>query len=323
MISIVIPCYNVEKKIDACINSILNQTYSDFEIIAIDDGSKDNTFEKLKSYEKTDGRVKAFTQKNRGPSATRNKGIELAKGEYIAFCDSDDYVGEQYLEHLYEHTKNNCDIVIAGFNYASTEGEITRIPGISFSCDKKEFLEKYYAENISRRLIFGPINKLYKKTLLEEKNIRFDTRIKIREDGLFVFEYLKCCNTFEGIEDAEYYYVQYAENASLISKLNEEELHINARFYKTMVLLKEHLTKKDVQAICPIFLNMDISLIKKYYREKSPTYLEGIRYIKEIHRDETFKQARHMLRKCSWQKALRYYCPSAIEALVKRKKQIL
>lgn len=317
MISIIVPCYNVENELDACIKSILKQTYTDFELIAIDDGSKDGTFEKLKEYQKCDERIKAFSQENAGPSVTRNRGIELARGEYVAFCDSDDYIGEQYLEHLFERTGKGCDIVIAGFNYVSTDGKVTEISGIDVSCERAEFYEKFYAENIARRLIFGPVNKLYRRALLVEKKIRFDTQLKIREDGLFVFDFLKHCNSFEGIVDAEYYYVQHAENASLISKLNEDELNINARFYEAMVAAKENLTSKDIEAICPMLLNMDIALIKKFYNVKKPSFLEGVRYVKNVHRDKAYAEARGLLCKCSWKKALRYYCPPVIEALEK------
>lgn len=317
MISIIMPCYNVENELDTCIESILKQTYTEFELIAIDDGSKDGTFEKLKEYQKRDTRIKAFTQRNAGPSSTRNRGIELAKGDYIAFCDSDDYIGEQYLKHLVDRTNKKCDIVIAGFNYVSVDGEVTEIPGIDVSCEKEEFCTRFYADNIARRLIFGPVNKLYRRELLLEKNIRFDTQLKIREDGLFVFDFLKQCTSFEGIANAEYYYVQHAENTSLISKLNENELNINARFYKAMVEVKESLTSKDVEAICPMFLNMDIALIKKYYSIEKPSFTEGLRFIRRVHKDTTYREARKLLRRYSLKKALRYYCPPVIEALEK------
>ena len=321
MISIILPCYNVEKEIDLCVDSILKQTYSDFELIAIDDGSIDGTLKKLQDFSKEDRRVRVYQQKNAGPSAARNKGIELARGEYIAFCDSDDYIGEEYLEHLCNRTKEECDIVISGFNYVSTNGKIIKIPGIELSCKKEIFFDKFYAQSIARRLIFGPINKLYKRKILIEEKIRFNTELKIREDGMFVLEFLKYCSSFEGIRDAEYYYVQHEENTSLISKLNEDEIHINSKFYNAMVGLKENLRKEDVIAICSMFLNMDISLITKYYNTGYRTFIEGYSFVKEIHKDKAFIQARHMLKKYDWKIAFRYYCPIFIEVLVKGIKQ--
>ena len=317
MISVIVPCYNVEKEIDICIDSLLKQTYSDFELILIDDGSKDNTLRILYEYKVKDSRIKVISQKNSGPSVARNKGIEIASGDYIAFCDSDDYVGEQYLQHLYEKTMDECDIVIAGFNYVSVDGVVTKMHALDFSCDDKTYFEKYYATSISNRLIFGPINKLFKRKLLIEKGIRFDTKIKIREDGLFVFDYLKHCKTFQGVNATEYYYVQHEVNSTLISKLNDDEQFINARFFKIMKSLKKELSREDVVSICMMYLNMDIALINKYLSIGEISYLDKYLFIKNIHRDETFREARRLLMRNSFKKSLRYYCPPIIEIVVK------
>ena len=98
-VSIVIPVYNVEKLLDRCIKSLLNQTYKDYELIFIDDGSKDNSLKILEKY-KQNKKIKILTQKNNGPAITRNRGIKLAKGEYIMFVDSDDYVSPCIIEVL-------------------------------------------------------------------------------------------------------------------------------------------------------------------------------------------------------------------------------
>ena len=113
-ISVIVPCYNVEKYLDDCLKSLLNQSFKDFEIICINDGSKDSTLEILKKYEKSDKRIKVINQSNHGVSVARNAGVENSSGEYLTFIDSDDWVNANYLEKLYRSiTSNNCEIAVS------------------------------------------------------------------------------------------------------------------------------------------------------------------------------------------------------------------
>ena len=113
-ISIIVPCYNVEKYLPECLDSLLNQTFKYFEIICVNDGSNDSTLSILEKYSKKDSRIKIISQKNKGLSGARNTGIDAAKGDYIAFLDSDDWVDNNFYLKLYEAiTKHNCDIAAA------------------------------------------------------------------------------------------------------------------------------------------------------------------------------------------------------------------
>ncbi len=115
-ISIVVPIYNAEKYLDRCIQSILNQSYKDLEIILIDDGSTDSSNKICNNYQKRDNRIKFISQKNEGVSAARNRGISEATGEFIGFVDSDDYIQPNMYETLYGLiNKYNCDISICGY----------------------------------------------------------------------------------------------------------------------------------------------------------------------------------------------------------------
>ena len=113
-ISVIVPVYNSEKYIGTCIESILKQTFSDFELILINDGSKDKSLDILRKYEKKDKRIRVIDQKNMGVANTRNKGIGLAKGEYVTFIDNDDYIDEDYLEQFFKYSDKQ-DIVIGGY----------------------------------------------------------------------------------------------------------------------------------------------------------------------------------------------------------------
>ena len=112
-VSIITPVYNVEECIERCIDSVINQTYKDFELLLIDDGSKDKSIHIAKSLlEKTDINYKIITQNNSGVSAARNRGIEEASGEYITFLDSDDYVDSRFVELMYKKAETTkCDVV--------------------------------------------------------------------------------------------------------------------------------------------------------------------------------------------------------------------
>ena len=118
LISIVVPVYNAEKYIGVCVNSVLEQTHSNFELLLINDGSKDNTLEVLKSYK--DSRIKVYSFDNQGAGKTRNKGIQLSRGKYITFVDSDDYIDKDYLERLHQKIQDN-DVLISGYKKVSLE----------------------------------------------------------------------------------------------------------------------------------------------------------------------------------------------------------
>lgn len=114
-VSIIIPVYNTEKYLSRCLNSLVKQTLHDIEIICINDGSEDNSLSILENYASSDERIVLIDQKNQGQSVARNRGIEIARGKYIGFVDSDDWVDDNYFEKLYcAAENNNCDIAVAG-----------------------------------------------------------------------------------------------------------------------------------------------------------------------------------------------------------------
>ena len=121
LITIIVPVYNAEKYLSKCIESILTQTYTHFELLLLDDGSNDNSLSICDYYAKQDTRIRVFSHLNMGVSATRNRGIELALGEYISFIDSDDWVKNNYLETLYSALRNDLGmgLVIAAFDRCS------------------------------------------------------------------------------------------------------------------------------------------------------------------------------------------------------------
>ncbi|MCQ9626461.1 glycosyltransferase family 2 protein [Cetobacterium somerae] len=212
-VSIVVPIYNGEKYINRCLESILNQSYKDFEVILIDDGSKDSSLKKLCDYEKKDTRIRVFTQKNSGPSAARNRGIKESEGEYLIFIDIDDYVSEFYLEkNLLKMDKKTLILsnVLEVFTRKTEKREI--FDKKSCSLEKIEVLKSII--NGKAGLVCG---KLIDLKMLKNKKILFDENIEMCEDQLFFLEV--ALESEEFYYESEYlYYYDRRDNSSLSLK---------------------------------------------------------------------------------------------------------
>jgi len=194
MISVIIPVYNGEKYISECIESVLNQSYRDFEIIVINDGSTDNTADICKKFED----IRYFYQENRGVSKAREKGLQMAKGEYITFIDSDDRVKPDFLEVMLA-AMSDCDIVccnsIDEIEYQSDiyhENEILT--------NQERIYRDYFFFKRYTTCIWG---KLFKKRILEK--IEFP-QMEYAEDTFVVHEYFEMCGKIRLLEYAGYFY---------------------------------------------------------------------------------------------------------------------
>lgn len=203
MISIIVPVYNGEKTLRQCVDSILCQGFRDFELLLIDDGSKDNSPAICDEYAAKDSRVQVFHKENRGVSAARNFGLEYVKGEWVTFIDADDYITPEFFDGVVDHDE---DILIKGFRKFDHLGKVAerkaeKLLRLSVFPD---FLSQYVTDSLLR----APWAKFYKRSLID--NLRFLTDMKIGEDAWFVFKYLAKCKSFAVIPQGEYM-VQLAE----------------------------------------------------------------------------------------------------------------
>jgi len=206
-ISIIIPVYNVEKYLRECLDSILVQTFQDFEIICVDDGSTDKSLEILQEYKRKDDRFVILQQRHAGAGAARNHGIKLAEGKYIQFLDSDDYFEPNLLEEMYSRAENhNADLVVCSYRKVDDEGNVTesRNPNSPINLDKtpieKPFSKQDFKEEIFSLLTPIPWNKLYRKDLIWENNIVFPD-IHICEDVAFVHSCVASSNKILVFDD--------------------------------------------------------------------------------------------------------------------------
>lgn len=204
LISIIVPVYNVEEYIQKCVNSIINQTYRNIEIILVNDGSKDKSGEICDKLKQKDNRIKVIHKENGGLSDARNAGLKIANGDYIGFVDSDDYVKEDMFETLYKLNKeHNADISIVSF-YEIYKGKVIGVR------DSKKLEELNKIQAIKELLIDTKIqsyawNKLFKKELFE--NIEFP-KSKNFEDIATTLLLFEKANKVVLLEEPKYYYVR-------------------------------------------------------------------------------------------------------------------
>ena len=194
-ISVIVPVYNVEKFIRRCLDSIINQTMKDLEIILVDDGSTDNSGVICDEYAKLDNRITVIHKENGGVSSARNRGLDIATGEWIAFVDSDDYIDNKMYEILYTNAeKNNCDISVCYFEYINQKGISLYNPnkklGIKGIYNENKFLNLLYENSETNLICICIWNKLYKKDIFEK--LRFKEIIHEDEDifnSIFTHDY--------------------------------------------------------------------------------------------------------------------------------------
>lgn len=240
--SIIVPVYNAEKTILKCLKSLRMQTFSSFEVLVIDDGSKDDSLEFCKKIAEEDNRFKVLHQENAGPSSARNAGLAMARGEFIAFVDSDDTVEPNYIERIKEqYISANADVVFIGYTKYSPQGEKSEsyIPRW-YSTDFFEVLTELF-----RRDMFGYTwIKSFRKTVVD--NIRFRQDINLFEDEIFTCEVLEQCQSIGIVEEPVYNYVCGNQNA-LMSKTHQDYCELQEQVYCAWKhLLESDMHKKEV-----------------------------------------------------------------------------
>lgn len=204
IISVIVPVYNAEDKLERCVNSLLAQSVQEIEIVIVDDGSSDKSPDICDSYGSSDTRIKVIHQENKGASAARNRGIEAAQGKWIYFADADDWIEPHYLRNFITHSTNR-DIIIQGYQYDGNRTEVVRYK--EFASQSPETVIKHLFET-PYSLVGVICNKLYRNDIIKKHSIHFDTNIHFAEDAVFFFEYLLHANTAQVLPTLGYHYIQ-------------------------------------------------------------------------------------------------------------------
>ena len=215
MVSIIIPCYNIEKHVTKCIDSVLNQSFVDFELLLINDGSTDHTGDACEKYAEQDSRIKVFHQKNAGVSAARNLGLQQATGDLLIFIDGDDYIKKDYIEQLVNnYVEGNW--LICGMINVRNENPI----------DNKDFqsLLDIYPQRIMSKSNFidllkyysfsSPCARIYSAKIIKDNNLKFNVNVTYQEDLLFNLEYVQFIEQVKLVDYFGYCYVAHSESST-------------------------------------------------------------------------------------------------------------
>ena len=267
-VSVIIPVYNVEKYIRQCLESVINQTLKDIEIIVVNDGTKDNSMKIVEEY-LSDERIKIINKENGGLSSARNAGMREAQGKYIYFIDSDDFADKEVLSTLYENSENEkMDIVFSNFSYYNDKTKKEKRAKFIFPFKEKISKGYYYLYNGEEINVW---NRLYKKDFLEKYNFQFIEGI-IYEDQDFEFKTIILAEKIKYVANYGYKYRVEREGSIMSSQKKEKSL-------KSVQILKREMSK--------FFSNINLNEFQKirvYFKLLSLDFWE-----KELKGDNDFK----------------------------------
>lgn len=282
-ISVIIPVYNTENYLRKCLDSVLAQSFADFEVLLINDGSTDGSGKICDEYAKKDKRIKVFHKENGGVSSARNLGLDNAKGEWISFVDSDDTVKENYLLNLTLNIEFEIDLIIGGFIKTDENGNLIKgelkLENTTFSKNNKDVLINHTLFNIG-----FPVAKLFKRELIATNYISFPLEVKMYEDSLFLMDYLYFCSNIKLVNTQDYNYVEVKGSQSF--KIHDFTSEYNAAYllYK-QATDKYGLSLDDLKGdyyelgkrVSTSMIRSIISLfINDYSKNKSINYLNTI-----------------------------------------------
>lgn len=289
IISVLIPVYNVEKYLERCLDSICNQTMKEIEIIIVDDGSTDRSGEIIKEYANHNKNIIHIHQKNGGESSARNAAIPLAKGKYISFVDSDDWIAENMLETLYKHAeKENADIVMCNIIRAVNSEQLDPTKPI------KEYTMKANPENISEicyQLLYEEngaslCNKLYRATFMKQFNGGFGD-VQIGTDLTFNLKLLMYMPKISVIDQNLYYY--FVNTTSVTHKYAQDQMKQFANIMAEVTVLADaNGISENIKKFLPLiaFRGFTIVLYNSYKYNNGILFLRS--KIKEMMSDEMY-----------------------------------
>lgn len=249
-VSIIIPIYNVEKYLRQCLDSVINQTLADIEIICIDDGGKDNCPQIIDEYANKDNRIIAVHKENGGYASAVNYGLKIAQGEYIGIVESDDWIAHDMYEKLYQKAKSlDSDITKGAFYFVNDSKNM-----VMHISDWMVAIAEHYKTNFSLEecpdLIshFASIwSAIYKNEWLKENDIKLDESIRPYEDNPFVALVYSKAKTISVIPDGVYYYRQDAQNSSTNTKTKKTLNYIPQRSKNRDILIKNDCFNEDIK----------------------------------------------------------------------------
>ena len=277
LLTVVVPIYNVEKYLHRSLDSIVNQSYRDLEIILVDDGSRDSSLSICREYEKKDSRIRIIHKENGGVSSARNAGIDVSRGGYIAFLDPDDYIDlDMYSRMVQSLASNKSDICVCDISVLYESDSICEQTGTSIDNSEPETLN-YGKELVKSGIIYpflglsnepveagifnSAFNKIFKAEIIKENNIRFREDLRIGEDSMFVLEYVRYVQKFTYYKKSLYNYC--TREGSLVRSNNSDLFAVKCkRFLLFKSMLPEYCP--DEESTAKTFYWHEIDCLKQY-----------------------------------------------------------
>lgn len=267
LISIIIPIYNVEKYMHRCVDSIINQSYKNLEIILVDDGSPDSCGSICDDYVRQDARIKVIHKKNEGLGLARNAGLDCASGKYVTFVDSDDYIGIEHIETMYKNIKKSAtDTCMAGHTKVYKDKQIEH----ANVCAGKVFKDKV-KEHILYRMCGADVHGndyiemsvcmvLLSNEIIQNNHLRFvSEREYVSEDLVFDFEYYPLSKGVCILDLTDYYYCD--NEGSLTTKYREDRFESQIKLYKLLIDKSKRL---NIEKLCKVRLQNTVIAIARY-----------------------------------------------------------
>jgi len=260
LVSIIIPVYNTEKFVGRAIESALEQTYENIEVIVVNDGSQDRSGEVCDEYARRDSRVKVVHQINCGVSAARNKALEISRGQYIQFVDSDDVIVSHMTEKFVRGMESSgCDIVICGFANVGQERQgispETRLSETRLF-DVSELLVLSYMDPKVTPIVWSSCNMMFKNGILQEYELRFDSSYAKGEDGLFTLNYLSKCKKALVLDEVFYIHYIYdpSERVSTVSQFAPDLYELRLIYFeKLYFIVDRHINEQQRTILLQLF----------------------------------------------------------------------
>lgn len=284
-ISVIIPVYKVEEYLPACIRSILRQTYRDFELILVDDGSPDRCGEICDEFAKQDERIRVIHQENGGVSKARNMGMNHAIGEWITFVDSDDLITPRYLASFDLHDNGETDLIVQGLRYLKKGKLYNKTIFPNRKAPIRELLNKKLTD------FRGPYCKLFRRNIIQSHRLYFPEGIPHCEDAIFYYQYLVIAKNIKTVESSRYFYRHDRDDSAtcttvdpqLFWQIEENMTGLLRKLYNRCHLPCPYPTRSDI-------LFLEAQVMGAY--QSGYGYSKYRRFIAHVKASETFRQIR-------------------------------
>lgn len=300
MVSVVVPVYNSEKLVGRCLDSLISQSYSNLQIIVVNDGSTDKSLDILKKYENVDNRIVVYNQRNSGVSVARNCGLKHAKGEFVLFVDSDDYILADTVETLMKNLDNNQDGIVFGYKligngtWGSDTCVLEKIMNLNGNTTTAiEILKHVITIDPEEELLGYSVRYLYRNKILQKNSILFDSSLRISEDYKFIVEFLLHSRNI-GVLNRELYIYDvngFSATSRYMSTLNRDMNRVNQWIRENVYSLDPQIEREHQGCIANTYLNYVQNIAKKdseynffmasksiYEVKKKFRYSEAVKY---------------------------------------------